>query len=872
MPRRLRADWQQEWEAELRYRETLLAKWNQLNWRAKVGLLCQSLGALVDALWLLPRRWEDEMIQDLRFGVRMLLKQKGFTTVALLSLALGIGANTAIFSVVNSVLLRPLPFRQPDQLMAISSRRIDRDQAPFTVPDFLDYRDQNRSLEQIAAFVNVGLSLSGSEKTEQLVGLRVSANLFQLLGVDASLGRTLMSEDDEPSRRHVVVLTYECWQRRFGGNAQLIGQTLNLNREAYQIVGVLPPGYPLPIGDTDAEMAIPLAPDVDPLRNARNSVNFLRGIARLKKDITREQAESDLTAIVARQKQQYGDIYLRKTGVNVTPLREEMVGTVSTALWVLFGSVGLVLLIGCSNLAALSLARATSQQRELAIRKALGATTTRIVRQRLTESMVLAVIGGALGLLLATWGVQFLVALSPNGLPRQEEIGIDLRVLAFAAGASVISAAIFGILPALQGARADAGDELRTTGRGAGHGARRNRSRSVLVIAEVAVSFLLLVGAGLLIQSFRRVQAIEPGFDPTDTFAIRLSLPKANYPDRASVAQFCDRLLQQIQSTAGVEAVSAVSVLPMSGSRSSIPFNLVGRAESPNDSYTAQYRAVTPEYFRAMKIPLLQGRPFGNHDTAQSVPVILINETMARRFWPTDTAVGKRIQIDDNNEGPRPVEIVGVVGNVKHLSLESDPTFDVYMPMAQIHEDSVGLITNNHYWVVRSNVKSRMIEEAFRRELQTIDRDAAMSNVETLEEYLSDSVAPRKFNLRILTIFSVAALLLAVTGIYGVVAYSVTQRRPELGIRLALGAGKGNVFRLILGQGLKLAFAGIVLGAAGAVGITRVIRTMLFGVTPTDMFTFTLVSLLLVLVALVACSIPAHRATKVDPLIALRNE
>jgi len=810
------------------------------------------------------------MIQDLRFSVRMLLKNKSFTTVALISLALGIGANVAIFSVVNSVLLRQLPFKNPERLVAVSSRRIDRAQAPFTVPDFLDYRDQNRSLVAIAAYANVGLSLTGNESTEQLQGLRVSGNLFKLLGVDASLGRTLMPDDDEPDHRFVVVLTHECWQRRFGGNAQLIGQPLNLNGEVYHIVGVLPPNYLLPT--KDAELAIPLAPDADPLRNVRNSVNFLLGIARLQPDVTRQQGESDLTTIVTNQRQQYGDIYLRKTGVNLVPLHQEMVGNVSTALWVLLGSVGLVLLIACSNLAALSLARASSRQHEIAIRKALGATTIRVVRQRLTESLILTGVGGVLGVLLAIWGVQFLVALSPTGLPRQQEIGVDLRVLVFAVGASVISAAVFGILPAVQGVRANAGGELRTSGRGAGDGARRNRSRSVLVIGEVAVALVLLIGATLLIQSFRRVQAIAPGFDPTDTVVLRLSLPKANYRDRATVARFCDRLVSQIQSTAGVEAAGAVSVLPMSPSRSSIPFNLLGRAEAPGDSYTAQFRAVTPDYFRAMKIPLKQGRAIESHDNADQLAVVVINETMARRLWPSDDAIGKRLYIDDNNQGPRPVEIVGVVGNVKHLSLESDPTFDIYVPMAQIHEDTVGFIANNHYWIVRSNIDRGAIEAAFRRELQTIDSDVAMSNVKTLDEYLSDSVAPRRFNLRVLGIFSTAALLLAVTGIYGVVSYSVAERTQEIGIRMALGAVKSNVFRLILGQGLKVVLVGVLFGAVAAFAVTRVIRTMLFGITPTDTVTFAVVSLFFILVALIACSVPAHRATKVDPLQALRNE
>jgi len=392
------------------------------------------------------------------------------------------------------------------------------------------------------------------------------------------------------------------------------------------------------------------------------------------------------------------------------------------------------------------------------------------------------------------------------------------------------------------------------------------------VIAEVALSFVLLISAGLLIQSFMRVQAIEPGFDPANTLVIRLSLPKARYPNRAAVALFCDKLLPRIQALPGVEAVGAASILPLNGELRSVPISIAGRALSRGDVYTSQFGVVTPDYFRAMKIPLQQGRLFDEHDNAGSVPVVLINETLARRFWPKADAIGAHINIDDNNTGPRPVEIVGVIGNVKHLSLESDPTFDIYVPMAQIHDDVVGLVTNSHYWIVRLKTDSQAVEGAFRRELQDVDRDAATSNVRTLEDFISDSVAPRRFNLRVLTIFSLAALLLAATGIYGIVSYTVKQRTPEIGIRLALGAGRTNVFRLILGQGLRMVLLGLALGLVGAVAMTRVIRSLLFGVTPNDALTFVVVSLLLILMALIACSLPAQRATKVDPLIALRNE
>jgi predicted permease len=808
--------------------------------------------------------------QDLRYGARSLSKTPGFTLVAVITLALGIGANTAIFSVVNSVLLRQLPFKSPDQLMWVWSSRTDRDNAPFTIPDFLDYRDQNQTLEQIAAFSNIGLSLSGTERTERLQGLRVSANLFQLLGVDASAGRTLLPEDDEPGRRHVAVLTYEGWQRRFGGDPQVVGKTINLNGEGYQVVGIMPLRFALPIKDT--ELAIPLAPNVDPTRNVRSSTNFLRAVARLKPGVTRQQAESNLTAIVTRERQQYGDVYLKKTGVRLAPLHEEMVGSVRTALWVLLGAVGLVLLIACSNLAALSLARASARQREMAIRKALGATSSRLVGQVLTESLMLALLGGGAGLMLAVWGVKFLIALSPTRLPRDQEIGVDLRVLVFAVIASLLAAVISGILPALQSARTEMSEALTAGGRGAGEGARRNRSRSLLVMAEVALSFVLLISAGLLIQSFMRVQAIEPGFDAANALAIRLSLPKSRYSNRAALAQFCDKLLSKIQSLPGVEAVGAVSILPMSGNISNVDFSFPGRALSPGDTYKSQFRAATPDYFRAMKIPLLEGRPFDEHDNAGSVPVVLINQAMAHRFWPKNDAIGARINIDDNNTGPRPVEIVGVVGDVKLLSLESEPTFDVYVPIAQVHEDGVGLVTNSQYWIVRLKTNSQSVEGAFRRELQDVDRDVATANVRTLEDYLSDSVAPRRFNLQVLTIFSLAALLLAATGIYGIVSYTVTQRTPEIGIRLALGAGRTSVFRLILGEGFKVVLVGLALGVAGALALTRVIRSLLFGVTPSDVLTFVVVSLLLIVVALIACSLPARRATKVDPLIAMRNE
>ncbi len=814
-------------------------------------------------------RWLEELWQDVRYGLRVLVQKRGFTLTVVITLALGIGANTAIFSLVNAVLLRELPFRDPDQVMWVWSTRTDRDKAPFTLPDFLDYRDQNQTLDQIAAFSSIGLNLTGSEKAQRLQGLRVSANLFDLLGVDAGAGRLFVPEDDEPARRHVAVLSYECWQKRFGGNPQTIGKALTLNGETYTVTGVLPARFTLP--DREAEVAIPLSPKVDPLRDARSSTNFLRAVARLKPGVTRELAQADLTAIVARQRQQFGNAYLTKTGVRLVPAFEETVGNVRTALWVLLGAVAMVLLIACSNLAALSLARASARHQEMSIRKALGATSTRLVRQLLVENLLLTFLGGGAGFLLAVWGVQFLLAISPTRLPRENEIGIDLRVLGFAAATSLLAAVIFGVLPALQAARTEIRTGLlRGTARGVGAAASGNRSRAILVVAEISLSFILLIGAGLLIRSFISTQAVNPGFDPVNVLTVRLSLPKSNYPNRAAVSLFHDKLLGRLQSLPGIDAAGAISLLPMSTGLRNVYFTTNGTA-SKEDSYLSQYRVASPDYFRALKIPLRQGRSFDEHDKAERPPVVVVNETLARKFWPNGDAVGAQMQIDDNDTGPRSVEIVGVVGDVKHVSLEDKPTFDIYLPIAQIHEDSLAVVTNSHYWILRSNLDSKSLEADFRRELRSIDPDVAASNIRTMDAYLSESVAPRRFNLRLFAIFAVAALSLAATGVYGVVSYSVAQRTSEIGIRLALGASRKNIFQIILGQGFRLVLAGLVVGLVGAFALTRMIRSLMFGVTPNDPFTFVVVSGLLIVMTIAAGGLPALRATKLDPLKALRE-
>jgi len=814
------------------------------------------------------------LLQDLRYGARMLLKSPGFTLIAVITLALGIGANTAIFSLVNSILLRQLPFRQPDQLVSVSSRRPATGKYPFTLPDFIDYRDQNQSLSGIAAYAFWSANLTDQGEPEQLQGLRISANAFELLGVEAVAGRVLAPNDDAPGQQHVAVLSYGLWRRRFGADPQLVGKKLTLNGASYTVVGVLPPQFffPVPALVREAELAVPLAPDADPLRGMRASTNFLRALARLKPGVTREQAEADLTAVAERIRRQYPVANAQKLGVTLSPLREEVVGSFRLALWVLLGAVGMVLLITCANLANLALARATGRRHEMAIRAAFGATRRRLVQQLGTESLLLALLGAGLGLLLAFYGIDLLLALSPATLPRAGEVGVDFRVLGFTLALSLLAGALFGLAPAWQATRVSLNEELKGSGRGTSGGEQQSRARSLLVVSEIALSVVLLAGAGLLIKSFLRLQAVNPGFEAENALAIRLSLPKAQYFNRAAVTVFYEKLRPRLESLPGVEAVGFVSALPLSGVPYSIPFTIEGRATSPDEAHRADYRVVDAGYFRALKIPLIEGREFNERDAAETPPVALISQNLARRHWPQGSPLGARLRINDNNQGPRPVEVVGVVGDVKHLSLDGEPAPHIYLPVRQAHEDGVAWLTNTQYWLLRTTVDPLTLSAAARREIQAVDRNAPASNIRTMEQYLAASVAPRRFNLRLLSIFAVAALILAGAGLYGVISHGVAQRKRELGIRIALGARACDVLKLVTGEGMALAFIGVAFGLMAALALTRVMEGLLFGVSATDPLTYMVIALLLMFVALLACYIPARRATKVDPLIALRSE
>ncbi|MGH9938115.1 MAG: ABC transporter permease, partial [Blastocatellia bacterium] len=766
------------------------------------------------------------LLQDLRYAARMLLRKPGFTAVAVLALALGIGGNTAIFSLVNSILLRQLPFRQPEQLVWVSSRRSDSGKRPFNLPDFVDYRDQNQSLAGIAAFANWSANLTDRGDPERLQGLRISANAFRLLGVEAVLGRALAPEDDTPGQQRVVVLSYGLWQRRFGADPQLLGQTLTLNGAGYTVVGVLPPRFFFPY--REAELAVPLAPDADPWRGVRNSTNFLRALARLKPGVTREQAEADLTSVAQRLRSQYPVHNRRKLGVTLSPLHEEVVGDFRLALWVLLGAVGVVLLITCVNLANLALAQAAGRRREMAIRTALGATRRRLIQQLVTESMLLALLGGASGLLLAYYGIDLLLALSPAALPRVAEVGVDFRVLGFTLALSLLAGGIFGLAPVWQATRVNLNEELKESGRSSTGGARQSHARGLLVITEIALSLVLLAGAGLLVKSFLRLQAVSPGFEAENALAVRLSLPKAHYSDRAAVIAFYEKLRPRLESLPGVETVGVVSALPLSGVWMSIPFTIEGRATTPDEVERADYRVASAGYFRALKIPLMAGREFNERDTAETAPVAIISRNLARRHWPDRSPLGAHLRINDNNQGPRPVKIVGVVGDVKHFSLDGEPAPHIYLPIHQTHEDGVVWLTDNQYWMLRTAVDPLTLQAAVRREIQAVDREAPASNIRAMEQYLAASVAPRRFNLWLLTVFAGAALALAATGLYGVISYGVAQRRHEIGIRMALGAQASDVLRLVIRQGLAMTLGGVALGLAAALGLTRLMKSLLF--------------------------------------------
>ena len=815
----------------------------------------------------------ETLLQDLRYSFRMLRGRPGFSVAALLALALGIGVNSVIFSAVNAILLRQLPFKASEQLVWVWSTRTDRDKAFFSIPNFIDSRDQNQTLEQMVAFANWGANLAGKGEPERLQGVRISANAFQVLGVEATAGRLLIPEDDRPDSPRVVVLGHGLWQRRFGGDENLIGQTLSLNGQTYTVVGILPPGFKFFGAEGDAEIGVPLKMEIDS-RKAERGSNFLRVYARLKPGVTRQQAQADLAAIEERLRQQYPDTNAKNTAPRVLALQTEIVGNYGLALWLLLGAVAVVLLIACTNLANLLLARAATRRKEMAIRTALGATRARLIRQMLTESLLLALCGGVLGLLFAWWGIDLLLGFSPADLPRLNAITIDARVLLFTLAVSLVAGIVFGLAPAIQSSRTNLNEELKSNLSSVFGGARQNSFRNLLVVAEVALSLLLLIGAGLFVRSLIRLQQVSPGLDTQNLLLVRLSLPQSNYTKGETVTAFYEKLEPRVSSLPGVEAVAASNVLPLSGLNVRADFTIVGRPpRTREETPAAQNRWVSPGYFNAMKIPVLQGREFTEQDRAGARLVAVVDKVAARRYWQDENPVGAHILIDDAAPAPpREVEIIGVVDEIKHNGLDEEPTATVYAPFYQIPPGAVSFFANRMNLVVRTSIEPMTLGDEIRSQVQSVDRDVPASNISTMEQFLAATIAPRKFNLFLLVIFAVAALMLAAAGLYAVIAYSVQQRTKEIGIRMALGAKANDVFKLIISQGMKLVVIGVATGLLASLLLTRLMASLLYGVSATDPLTFATIALLLTGVALGACFVPARRATKVDPMVALRYE
>ncbi len=819
------------------------------------------------------------IFEDVRYGVRMLIKTPALTLVVILALALGIGANTAIFSVINAVVLRPLPYDHPEQLLFLNERSPVLDEMSISYPNFTDWRNQNHVFEKVGVYNRNSYNLTGDSEAERILTAQVSADLFSALRVNAALGRVFTNEEDKPGGPPVVVLSYALWQRRFGGQANILNQSLTLNGKSYTVIGVMPHDYAFP---SRVEMWVPVGQlSGDPNWQQRGNHPGLYAVARLKPGTTQAQAQADMNNIAANLDLQYPDSNATD-GVRIRPMMEVLVGdTVRNTLWILLGAVAFVLLIACANIANLLLARATARRKEMAIRAALGAGRWRIARQLLTESLLLAIVGGGIGLAIARLAIDFILYVSPTAIPRSREITLDWRVLTFTLGVSVLTGILFGLVPAIQAGEVDVHETLKEAGRGT---SARHWLRSSLVIVEVATTMVLLIGAGLMIRSFYRLENVNPGFSYENLTSFTVSLPQKKYATEEQRSGFFNHLVQNIRTLPGVQSAAAASGLPLGNNGWQTSFLVDGQPKPP-PSQTPLMEActVTPDYFRAMNIPLLRGRYFTDQDDRSFIAgrdlsklnegermiagsnVIIIDEEFARLYWPNQDAVGKHIRFGTDPKAPL-LEVIGVVGRVKMESLSDDSNrVQGYFSFSQIPVTGMTV-------VIKGNGDPNQLIASARSQVKAVDPDQPIYNIRTMDEIHGEAVAPQRLNLMLLSIFAGIAFVLAMVGIYGVMSYAVTQRTHEIGIRMAIGAQPRDVFRMILGQGMMLTIIGMVAGLLGAFGLTRLMATMLFGVKPTDPATFAGVALLLTAVALVACYIPGRRATKVDPVDSLRYE
>jgi len=807
------------------------------------------------------------LLQDLRYAVRILLKSPGFTLIAVATLALGIGANTAIFSVVNAVLLRPLAFRDPSRLVIVAEK------SPFptittSYQNYVDWRDQSHAFESLEGTRGTAVTLTGTGEPEQLNARMVTARLFPLLGVEARLGRTFLAEEDRAGGLPVVLLSYGLWQRRFAGSRDIIGKSLTLDSQPYTVVGVLPTGFELL---QPADVFLPFTPWAKTLPDDRNWHPGIIVVGRLKPGVTREQARTEMVGITKRLEEQYPD-YNTGTSADVVGLQEQMVKNVRPALLMLIGAVSFVLLIACVNVANLLLSRAASRGREVAIRTAMGAGRGRVVRQLLTESVLLSFAGGALGLLMAWAALGPLLKLSAGSVPQVFAVGLDRWVLAFALGVSILTGLFFGVVPALRTAKLDLRESLNEGSRGSTAGPGHHRTRGALVAMEIALAMLLLVGSGLLLRSFSRLQEVPPGFQADHLLVADLPLSQTAYAKPEQRFEFFERLVERAKSLPGVRSAGAASFLPVSGGGSIIHFNIVGRPpKTPHDYIAAGYRTVTAKYLDTLGVPLLQGRLIGAGDHDKAPAVVVINATMARTYFSGENPLGKRMQIGATPEPEKDVptmEIVGVVGDVRP-GLGIDPQAEMYLPYRQA--DQV-LPVFQLSVVLRTAGDPLQETAALRSALAEIDPNQPLVKVRTMEENMAATVAQPRFRTWLIGIFAGLALALAGIGVYGVMSYTVTQRTNEIGIRVTLGAQPGDVFRIVVGEGLRLALLGVGSGLVAALALTRVLKSFLFDVSAQDPLTFAGVALLLTLVGVAASFFPARRATRVDPMVALRYE
>jgi putative ABC transport system permease protein len=805
--------------------------------------------------------------QDLRYGARMLMKSPAVTLVAIIALTLGIGANTALFSVVNAVLLRPLPYADGERLAMVWERKSTskNQQNVINLGNFYDWKDQNSVFLDMAAFFDRNLNLTSDGEPEEVPGQIATTNLFSVLGVNAFQGRTFTAEDGKPGQPNVVIISYDLWQRRFGGSP-VVGREITLSNQKSTIIGILPAdiGWYVQQGSM-----INKAPEIwspwqvsNELRQRRG--RFARAVARLKPGVRLDQAQSEMSVIAARLAQQYPE-FDTDWGINVVPVRTQFTGDIRKPLLILLGAVGFVLLIACSNVANLLLARASSRKKEIAVRAGLGASRWRIARQLLTESVLLSLIGGAFGLLLAWWGTRALIAMSPPGLMDLHSVGVSLPVLGFTFALTLLTGVVFGLVPALEAARFDLNDSLKEGGKNLGGGSRSHRLRSVFVVTQVALALVLLVGAGLFMKSLGKLRAVDTGFNPNNLLTMRVSLPGRKYDTDPKILDFFSRTMEQLRTLPGVEAVGAINTLPFAGPHAGTSLEVEGAPKlAPGQKLSTGICVVDANYFQAMQIPLKRGRLFTEQEAKEMRHVVVVNEAFARKIFAGDEPLGKRVTIYMKDENV-PTEIIGIVGDTKHLGVDTETEAMAYWPQPELVYSSMTM-------VIRARGDAGSLAPGAREVIRNIDPEQPVGEVNTMAALLAKSIARTRFNATLLSIFSLVALVMAAVGIYGVMSYSVQQRTHEIGLRLALGAQQGDVLRLIVKQGIVLGLIGVTAGLIASFALTRMMVSLLFEVPATDLKTFAGVAAGLFLITLVACYVPARRATKVDPLVALRYE